>query len=485
MTRYSHVTAEVDGSRRGSTTGAFFDFDGTLIAGYSVSAFLKRRLLSGNMPPRELIAQFIAAWRYTVDKEQFPDALIESAKVLHGVSDAEFWEAAREVYEQDLAGSIYPECRALIDAHLAKGHTVVIVSSATQYQVRHVADELGVPHIVCTKLEVDDGMLTGGVVPPVCYGEGKRAAAVEFAKNHRVDLEKSFFYSDGAEDLPLLESVGRPRPLNPDNGLERIARSEGWPVRKFSSRGIPSLADAARTGLVYGGLVGSLMAGLPALILNRSRRDLVNVATSIWGDFGSAVAGLDIDTEGEQHLWSHRPAVFVFNHQSQTDALIIAHLLRRDFTGIAKKEMRSNPLVGTALDVVGTVFIDRGNSARAIAELQPAVDRLKSGISIAIAPEGSRSIGYRLGPFKMGAFHLAMQAGVPVVPIVIRNSSDSQPRGGFVIRPARIDVTVLPPVATDGWTPATVHEHADAVRDSFLRVLAQDADGKVKLRRVK
>ena len=485
MNRYRHVTAEVDRAATGASTAAFFDFDGTLIAAYSVSSFLKRRLMSGNMLPRELFAQLAAAWQYAIAKDQFADALVDSARALRGVPEESLAETAREVYEQDLSAEIFPECRALVDAHQRQGHTVVIVTSATQYQVRHVAGELGVEHVLCTQLEVEGNTLTGGIVPPVCYGKGKRDAALEFARLQNVDLEKSFFYTDGFEDVPLLESVGRPRPVNPDSRLERRSHREGWPIKKFSSRGLPGLADVVRTGLVYGGLAGSLFAGVPAWLLNRSRRDLANVAISVWGDFGSAVAGLDIETEGEEHLWSNRPAVFIFNHQSQTDALIISHLLRRDFTGVAKKEMKSNPLVGTVLDAVGTVFIDRKKSEEAIEALKPAVKSLKSGISFAIAPEGSRSTGYQLGPFKMGAFHIAMQAGVPLVPIVIQNSSDSQPKGGFFIRPARIKVTVLPPVATDGWTSETVHDHADAVRESFLEVLSQCSDTDVKLRRVK
>lgn len=485
MNAYEHVTSEVDRARKGASTAAFFDFDGTLIATYSVSSFLKRRLANGDMRLRELLAQLSAAWQYAVAKEQFADVLVDSALALRGATDRSLAETAREVYEQDLARDIYPECRALVDAHRRRGHTVVIVTSATQYQVRHVAEELGVEHILCTELEVEDGVLTGEIVHPVCYGEGKRDAVEAFVGGRGIDLGKSYFYTDGSEDLPLLESVGRPRPLNPDARLERISRRRGWPTQKFSSRGAPRVADVIRTGLVYGGLAGSLLAGVPAWLLNRSRRDLANVATSVWGDFGSAVAGLEIETEGEEHLWSNRPAVFVFNHQSQTDALIVSHLLRRDFTGVAKKEMKSKPVVGALLDAVGTVFIDRGNSVQAIEALKPAVRCLKNGTSFAISPEGSRSTGYRLGTFKMGAFHIAMQARVPIVPIVIQNSHDSQPKGGFFIRPARIRVTVLPPVATDEWTAKTVRTHAESVRKSFLDVLAQANGADVELRRVK
>lgn len=485
MKHYSLVTAEIDQSKGGRTRAAFFDFDGTLIAGMSVASFLQRRLLSGNMPPREMFGQLQATWDYGVGGANFLKLLTRSAESMRGISDAELAETARQVYEKDLAGNIYPESRALIEAHRAKGHTIVIVSSATQYQVRHVASELGIEHILCTQLEVRNGALTGGIIPPICYGEGKLDAAQRFADEHEIRLDKSYFYTDGIEDIPLLEAVGYPRPINPDRRLAHRSRREGWPMQQFASRGLPGLTDVVRTSLVYSGLIGSFMVGVPALLLNQSKRDLVNVAVPTWGDFGSAVAGLDIETDGEQHLWSHRPAVFIFNHQSQTDALIIARLLRRDFTGVAKQEMKSNPLVGTILAAVGTVFIDRHDHARAMKALEPAVDSIRKGMSFAIAPEGQRSLGYKLGRFKMGAFHIAMQAGVAVVPIVIANSSDSMPKSSRVIRPARISVKVLPPIATNDWTTDNIHQHVDRIHRMYLKELGQSSDDDVKLRRVK
>jgi putative phosphoserine phosphatase/1-acylglycerol-3-phosphate O-acyltransferase len=485
VTGYPHITAEVDRSRGGRTTAAFFDFDGTLIAGYSVSSFIQRRALSGDMPPREMIGQLMSAWQYGLNLAHFSDILVGSAKNLRGISDRMMREISLEVYEKDLSASIYPESRALVDAHLARGHTVVIVSSATQYQVEHVAKELGIEHVLCTQLEVVDGALTGDVLPPVCYGESKRDVALRFAEEHGLNMGNSYFYTDGAEDIPLLEAVGHPRPINPDGNLAGKSRREGWPALKFSSRGLPGITDFIRTGLVYGSLVGSFLTGVPAYLLNNSKRDLVNVAVPMWGDFGTAVAGLDITTEGEEHLWSHRPAVFLFNHQSKTDAMILARLLRRDFTGVAKQELKSNPIVGPVLDAVGTVFIDRGSHDKAVEALRPAVDSLKNGTSFVMAPEGQRSRGYRLGEFKLGPFHIAMQAGVPIVPIVIQNSSDSMPKNGIFIRPAEISVKVLPPVATDNWKAETVHQHADEVRGMFLRELGQHREKSAQLRRVK
>lgn len=485
MSRQSQVTSEIDSSRGGRTTAAFFDFDGTLIAGYSVTPFLKRRLLSGTMPPREALQQLFTICSYGLGQSDFLDVLQESAAALRGASDRMMRELAEQVFEKDLSADVYPESIALIDAHRRKGHTIVLVSSATQYQVESVAASLDIDNVVCTRLEVEDGALTGRIAGPAVYGAGKLEAAREFAGNTGLDLGKSFFYTDGSEDIPLLEAVGRPRPINPDRKLSAHADRERWPVQTFSSRGLPTLTDIARTGLVYGSLIPSVAVGLPAWLLNQSRRELANIAISTWGDFGSAVAGLDISVEGEEHIWSQRPAVFIFNHQSASDALIISRLLRRDFTGVAKAEMKSNPLVGSVLQAIGTVFIDRSDRDKAVDALAPAVESLQNGVSFAIAPEGTRSSMYKLGPFKKGAFHIAMQSGVPIVPIIIANSSDSLPKAAFFLRPARIDVTVLPPIQTQGWSADTIDSHIDTIRGMFLDVLGQSAESDVKLRRVK
>ncbi len=161
-----------------------------------------------------------------------------------------------------------------------------------------------------------------------------------------------------------------------------------------------------------------------------------------------------MQVHGEEHLWSHRPAVFIFNHQSGVDMLLLCKLLRRDFVGVAKQEVRRNPIFGPAFALAGTVFVDRFHHDQAVQALAPAVDALREGLSIAIAPEGTRSATPRLGPFKKGAFHLAMAAEVPIVPIVFRNALDALPKHGVVVRPTTIEVVVHPPIATTGWTAA-------------------------------
>ena len=106
--------------------------------------------------------------------------------------------------------------------------------------------------------------------------------------------------------------------------------------------------------------------------------------------------------------------------------------------------------------------------------MSPLVEVMKKeGKSVVLAPEGTRAVSPKMAPFKKGAFHLAIQAGVPMVPIVIHNAGDVAPKGDFVFRPATVDVEVLPPVDTSTWKAETVNEHVREVRNMFARVLGQ------------
>jgi putative phosphoserine phosphatase/1-acylglycerol-3-phosphate O-acyltransferase len=485
MKIHEDITQEVDDAPRGPGTVAFFDLDGTILFGFSIASIFRERVMSGDLAPQDVLQQFFSLLGHQVNGTEFPQLLDEAAASLAGVEEKQFIELGERVFDKHLAGDIYPESRALIRAHLNRGHTVVIVSSATRYQIDPIARELDIEHVFCNRFEVDDGFFTGKVEEPICYARGKFDVAKKFATEQNTDLSRCYFYTDGFEDLSLLEEVGFPRPLNPDRSLEEVARRRDWPIRKFDSRGFPGVREFVRTGLVYGAFFSAALQIIPTWLLNQSRRDAVNLAVTTWGEFGSALAGIDIRIKGEHHLWEQRPAVFLFNHQSAIDVLIIAKLLRRDFTAIAKQEIARNPLVGPVFRVADTIFVDRRNQEKAIEALRPVVNTLRDGLSVAIAPEGTRSSGDRLGEFKKGPFHIAMQAGVPMVPIVIHNASDVLPKGGFFIRPSIVHVDVLAPVATDDWSAETIDQHVAAVRSQYLRMLDQAGEEKVKLASVK
>jgi putative phosphoserine phosphatase/1-acylglycerol-3-phosphate O-acyltransferase len=468
---HARLTNEIRTGPSGPKVAALFDLDQTLLAGFSAGAFFRERFVSGRVAPREIATSTRAALSFALGRTGFSGFMAASAAAYRGMAESLLEELGAEVFEKHLARQVYPESRALVRAHQEMGHTVAIVSSATRYQADPLARDMGIEHVLCTGLEVEDGVFTGRVLHPTCWGEGKREAAEQLAARHDLDLEQSYFYTDSADDLPLLEAVGRARPTNPDRRLSQIAKERRWPVHRFSSRGTPSVGEVLRSAAVYGSVLPSAWVGGMAGLLNGSHREAVNVAGSIWGDVATSLAGIDLRVEGEEHLWSQRPAVFIFNHQSGLDAMLMMKLLRRDFTGVGKQEIRRNPLFGPLFSAAGVVFVDRANSARAIEALKPVVEALRQGRSVVIAPEGTRSTTPRPGRFKKGAFHIAMQAGVPIVPVVFRNVLDALPKDALVVRPATVEVVVLPPIDTSGWSAEELDAEIESVRQRYLDVL--------------
>ena len=479
MHPHQDVIAEIERLPDGPQIGALFDFDGTLISGYSAFAFIEEQIKRGHLSPRELVELLGAMGSFGLGKMGFSAMMLGMAQFLRGIREDSYAAFGRELFESHIARQIFPESRALVDAHLRKGHTVAVISSATRYQVEPAAEDLDIEHVLCTMLEVEKGMFTGAVVRPTCFGPGKVTAAESLVEDFGVDLDQSFFYSDSDDDILLLERVGNPRPLNPNKKLLAIAEQRGWPVRRFGSRGQPSVASTLRSLFVPASFVGSFLAGLPIWALTGSKRDALNFSVSLFADTASALIGLNLKIKGEHHLWSHRPAVFIFNHQSNVDMVIIARLLRRDITGVGKREIRNMPIIGRVMEAAGVVLIDRKNTASAIEAMKPLVDAMNiEGKSVCLSPEGTRAITPHLAKFKKGAFHLAMQAGVPIVPIVIQNSSDVQPKGDIFYHPGTVEVEVLPPIDTSKWSADKIDTYVEDVHEMYLKALGEDGASK-------
>lgn len=477
MTRHRKYMEQVANSPDGPHIGALFDFDGTIIAGYSATAMLREKIARREMTAGEVLETASTIGQFSTGAMGFSGLMLGSAKLMKGITEVSHIEFGEELYRKHIAKKVYPESRALIELHLKKGHTVAIISSATPYQVEPTARDLGVDHVLCSHYEVENGEFTGNVIKPLCFGEGKVIAAEGLAEQEGVDLDQSFFYSDSDDDIELLERVGNPRPLNPNRKLSKIARRNGWQTASFNSRGRPTPVDLARTVYATGSLATSFAAGLPIWALTGSKDAGRNFSMSLFGDLAAFIAGVKLDVTGKRNLWKQRPVVVIFNHQSKADVMILAKLMRRDMAGIGKQEIKNSPVIGRIMEYAGTVFIDRKNSSSAIEAMAPLVDVIKiEGKSVAIAPEGTRSLSPKLLPFKKGAFHLALQAGVPILPIVIHNAGDVAPKNEFVMRPATVKVDVLPPVDTSNWDVKTMDKHVADVRQMFLDTLGQSDD---------
>lgn len=474
MDLYSKVTKEVDALPDGPQIGAFFDFDGTVIYGYSAIMYLREQVKNGQIKPKQLLDLAKVMTQFGMGNMNFSAMLTMASQFMRGIDEKEQLQFSEELYVKHIAKLIYPESRALIEAHLKKGHTVALVSAATPYQIYPAAKELGIKHIKCSHLEVVDGKFTGDVIRPTCYGMGKVFAAEQLVNEFDLDIDESLFYSDSDEDIQLLEFVGKPRPLNPNKRLRHIARGRGWPVQDFNSRGRTKTSQYVRTFASQLSMLTSFVAGLPIYAVTGSMDKTRNFSMSMFADTAAALTGVELDIEGEEHVWESRPCVFVFNHQSQADVLVLLSLLRRDIAGVGKKELGNIPVMSRLLKFGGLVLIDRENTSSARESMKPLVDTmLKDGRSVCIAPEGTRSTSTNLGRFKKGAFHLAMQAQVPIVPIVIHNAIDVVPRGQYAYNPATVKVTVLPPVPTKDWSVRNLNEHVHDVRDMFLEELDQ------------
>lgn len=474
MATQKQLLKAIDEMPNGPKIAAIFDFDGTLIAGYSATVFIKEQLKRGDLSARDFLELATAMTSFGIGSLGFSGMMLITSQFLRGIKEQSYIEFGEDLYTQYIARLVYPESRALVEAHQAKGHTVAVISSATPYQVKPAANDLDIEHVMCSELEIVDGEFSGGVVRPTCFGQGKVDAAESLAARLNLDLDASAFYSDSYDDIELLNRVGRPVALNPNSKLTRTAQHRRWPIARFGSRGRPSASEFIRSIAATWSLVPSFAAGLPMWALTGSKRDAQNFSFSVFADSASALIGLQLEVKGEKNLWSHRPAVFIFNHQSKADIIIAARLLRRDIAGIGKQEIKKLPVLGKILEFGGIVYIDRNDSAGAIESMKPLVLAMRNeGKSVVLAPEGTRTVSPKLAPFKKGAFHLAMQAGVPIVPIVIRNAGDVAPKGDFVFRSATVFVEVLEPVDTSDWQASTIDQHMDEVRGLYLDALGQ------------
>jgi len=474
MRAHAEVTAEVEELPDGPEIGALFDFDGTVIAGYSATALMREQIRRGELSVRQVAESARAMASFGLGNASFSAMMMANAQFMRGAEEAAYHKLGAELFDKDIARLIYPESRALIEAHLRKGHTVAIVSSATPYQIEPAARSLGIKHVLCSHLKVKDGRFTGEVVRPTCFGEGKVRAAESLAELYGVDLKQSFFYTDSDDDIELLERVGNPRPTNPNRGLTRIAGQRHWPIRRFNSRGRPKMADWLRSILATGSIVSAAAASLPIWALTGSKREAQNFSAALFAETASALINLKLDVQGEENLWKRRPAVFVFNHQSKADFIIGAKLLRKDFAGVARKHEKGIALFEKAMEMGGVMMIDLDDPKKTLDSMQELANAVREqGLSVCIAPEGTRSTTTRLGPFKKGAFRLAMEAGVPIVPIVIHNALDVAPRGEFVYRAGTVHVDVLPPIETSDWTRASLAREMARIRSLYLDTLGQ------------
>jgi 1-acyl-sn-glycerol-3-phosphate acyltransferase len=182
------------------------------------------------------------------------------------------------------------------------------------------------------------------------------------------------------------------------------------------------------------------------------------------------------DTAGTVIRDPRRPYVAVSNHESYADIFLISHL-PWEMKWISKETMFRIPMFGWMMRMAGDISITRGERTSTVKAMAAARDRLRKRVSVMIFPEGTRSRGDDMLPFKDGAFRLALEAGVPILPIVVAGTRTAMAKGSFRFQRARARVKVLEPIDTTGLTVedlATLKERVRAVIDDARRTLARE-----------
>ncbi|HOB48615.1 MAG TPA: HAD-IB family hydrolase [Mycobacterium sp.] len=472
--------AEVAASPPGRRVGAFFDLDGTLVAGFTAVILTRERFRSRDMGVGELISMIAAGLNHQLGGMEFETLINKASSALRGRSYSDLLQIGERLFVEQIEKRIYPEMRELVQAHLDRGHTVVLSSSALTIQAEPVARFLGIPNTLTNRFEVDgDGALTGRVITPILWGPGKADAVQEFAAQNDIDLADSYFYADGDEDVALMYLVGNPRPTNPGDKMREVARKRGWPILEFSSRGRGGLVGQVRNLLGAGSIVPAAYGAVGWGLLTRSRRRGVNFFTTAFPQLLLAINGVTLNVLGAENLKKKRPAIFIFNHRNNFDPVIVGALVKDNWTGVGKKELQNDPIVGTIGKLVDTVFIDREDQKSAVESLRSAEELARKGLSVVIAPEGTRLDTRSVGPFKKGPFRLAMSAGVPIVPIVIRNAEVISARNSSTLHPGKVDVVVYPPLSVADWTLEDLTERIAEVRQLYVDTLKDWPVGEV------
>jgi 1-acyl-sn-glycerol-3-phosphate acyltransferase len=173
-----------------------------------------------------------------------------------------------------------------------------------------------------------------------------------------------------------------------------------------------------------------------------------------WASFGARnwlrLSGMKVSVRGLEQLDPSQSYVFISNHRSYLDTATLFAFLGRRIGLIAKKELLKVPILGYGMGYVNVMAIDRTNRDRAVKTMKAATERLRSGISFGVFAEGTRAKPHEFLPFKKGAFYMAAQAGVPIVPVAIKNTDILMGKGTGKAKTGTIEMVLLPPVSTEG-----------------------------------
>jgi len=185
----------------------------------------------------------------------------------------------------------------------------------------------------------------------------------------------------------------------------------------------------------------------------------------LWSKIACILGLCPVKITGREKLSKHQSYIFVANHQGAYDIFLMYGYLGHPIKWVMKQSLRNIPLVGKACEASGFIFVDSSSPQAAARTIALAEKRLKDGASIAIFPEGSRSKTGKLGKFKKGAYQMALDLHLPIVPVTINGTFEVMPTGSFLLIPHRIELIIHDPIPATDVEISDIREVASKIKE--------------------
>lgn len=210
---------------------------------------------------------------------------------------------------------------------------------------------------------------------------------------------------------------------------------------------------------------------LIALVLITKNENFIYSPVRLFIRAGLAMVGVRVEVSGLEHLVPNQTYIFTPNHQSLIEVPLFVAFLGRNPAYLGKKEIFKYPVFGYGIRLIGMVPVDRSNSPAAVESAKQATENLRRGKSFVVYPEGTRSRDGKMLPFKKGAFMMAIDAGVPVVPVTVSGATRIMPKAQIKVFPSTVRITVHEPISTVGYSKENVMELMDKTRAKVFSAL--------------
>lgn len=204
-------------------------------------------------------------------------------------------------------------------------------------------------------------------------------------------------------------------------------------------------------------------------LTNPAHPKWTSYAANSYGQIGKWILGYRLDIENKDILKNTDKNIIVSNHQSNYDIFYIGEICPRMTVSVGKKAIIYFPFFGMMYWITGNILIDRGNKRKAWSVMDKVVERIKEGVSVWIMPEGTRSKGRGLLPFKKGAFVVSIKSGRPIIPVCVDNFHEKVDITKF--NSGTLKVKVLEPISPEGYTLDNIQDYIEHVRNKMIEAL--------------